>query len=166
MSLSVRVRASSASGSRASRRKYGDFIRAASTRLATWRSVMASAASGSSQGSHSSCARVKARGAAWSGGTRIVSGMKGPLVSARGKSAQSGNHADLEGQERDDLGQRHDFGCGPAGVQQRLEGVRGGIARVEDEHVRVLEGRGEAETQRGAGLRVDAIRWPDEVLAT
>src|SRR5712691_1775980 len=103
MSLSVRVLASSASGSRARRRKYGDFTRAASTRLATWRSVIASTASGSSQGSHSSWARVKATGAVWSGGIRMVSDMSGPRVSGpAGKGAQSGNHPDLEGQEGDD----------------------------------------------------------------
>src|SRR5437667_9960828 len=108
MSLSVRVLASSAAGSRASSRKYGDLTRAASTRLARWRSVIASTASGSSHGSHSSCARVKATGAVWSGGTRTVSDMRGPLVSGTAsEGAQSGHHPDLEGQEGDDLGERH-----------------------------------------------------------
>src|SRR4029434_2742566 len=110
-SLSVSVGASSASGSRARRRKYADFTRAASTRLARWRSVIASTASGSSQGSQSSWARVKATGAVWSGGTRTVSGMSGPRGSgAPSNGEQSGNHPDLEGQEGDDLGERHDVG--------------------------------------------------------
>src|ERR1051325_2247464 len=60
MSLSVRVLASSASGSRASRRKYGDFTRAASTRLARCRSVIASGASGSRPGSQSRWGRAGA----------------------------------------------------------------------------------------------------------
>src|SRR6267143_277500 len=121
MSLSVRVLASSASGSRARRRKYGDFTRAASTRLARWRAVIASTASGSSQGIQSSWARVKAVGTLWSGGTRTVSVMSGPRASGMaGQGAQSSDHSDLEGQEGDDLGERHDVGRGPAGVQQRL----------------------------------------------
>src|SRR5687767_15287723 len=148
MSLSVRVRASSASGSRASRRKYGDFTRAASTRLAMWRPVIASAISGSSQGSQSSCARVNATGTVWSGGTRTESAMSGPRVSgAAGQGAQAGNHPNLEGQEGGDLGERHDIGRGPAGVQQRLQPHGRGVARVEDEQVHVLECRGEARTQ-------------------
>src|SRR6266545_2954329 len=167
MSLSVRVLASSASGSRARRRKYGDFTRAASTRLAMWRSVIASTASGSSQGSHSSCARVKATGAVWSGGTRTVSGMWGSLVSvAASKDAQSGNHPDLEGQEGDDLGEGHDVGRGPASVQQRLQRDRRGVARVEDEQVHVLECRREAWTERAADVCPHAIGWSGHVLAT
>src|SRR5580765_3725239 len=123
-----------------------------------WRSVSASTISGSSQGSQSSCARVKATGAVWSGGTRTVSGMSGPRVSgAAGKGAQSGNHPNLEGQEGGDLGERHDIGRGPAGVQQRLQRRRRGVARVKDEQVHVLEGRGEARTHRAAGLRAHAI---------
>src|SRR5437867_8282343 len=99
MSLSVRVLASSASGSRARRRKYGDFTRAASTRLARWRSVIASTASGSSQGSQSSWARVKAVGTV----------MWGPRASGTaGQDAQSSDHPGLEGQEVDDVGERHD----------------------------------------------------------
>src|SRR2546426_10678004 len=145
MSLSVRVLASSASGSRASRRKYGDFTRAASTRLATWRSVSAPTASGSSQGSQSSCARVKATGTVWSGGMRTGSGMLGPRASgAFNKGAQPGNHPDLEGQEGGDLRERHDIGRGPSGVQQRLQRHWVGVARVEDEQVHVLECGGEA----------------------
>src|SRR2546425_9573508 len=127
MSLSVRVLASSASGSRARRRKYGDFTRAASTRLARWRWVIASTASGSSQGSQSSWARVKAVGAVCCGGTRTVSVMSGPRVSGTaGQSAQADDHPDLEGQERDDLRERYDVGRGPAGVQQRLQRPRRG----------------------------------------
>src|SRR5881397_3912223 len=109
MSLSVRVLASSASGSRARRRKYGDFTRAASTRLAMWRGLNASTASGSSQGSQSSCARVKAVGAVWCGGARTVSVISGPRVSrTASQGAQADDYPDLEGQERDDLGERHD----------------------------------------------------------
>src|SRR5688572_33354460 len=110
MSLSVRVLASSASGSRARRRKYGDFTRAASTRLVMWRSVIASTARGSSQGSQSSWARVNAVGTVCSGGTRTLSVMSGTT----GQDAQSGDHPDLEGQEGGDLGERHDVGRGPA----------------------------------------------------
>src|SRR3989442_8765842 len=122
MSLSVRVLASSASGSRARRRKYGDFTRAASTRLAMWRSVIASTASGSSQGSQSSWARVKAVGTLCSGGTRTVSVMSGPRASGTaGQGAQSSDHPDLEGHEGDDLGDLHDADGGPTGVQQRLQ---------------------------------------------
>src|SRR4029453_31350 len=100
MSLSVRVLASSASGSRARRRKYGDFTRAASTRLARWRSVIASAAKGSSHGSQSSWARVKAVGAVCGGDVRILSLMSWPRASgAAGQDAQSGDDPDLEGQE-------------------------------------------------------------------
>src|SRR5450631_84521 len=117
MSLSVRVRAPRASGSRASSRKYGDFTRAASTRPAMCRSVNASIASGSSQGSQSSSARVKTTGAVWGGGSRTVSGMVGmvePRMSGgrvsggAGQDAQAGDHPDLERQEGGDLRQRHD----------------------------------------------------------
>src|SRR6187397_591534 len=147
MSLSVRVLASSASGSRASSRKYGDFTRAASTRLAMWRSVSASAISGSSQGSQSSCARVKATGTVWSGGTRTESAMSEPRVSGTAsQGAQPGNYPNLEGQEGGDLGERHDIGRGPPRVQKRLQPHRLGVARVEDEQVHVLECRGEART--------------------
>src|SRR6185436_8155949 len=119
MSLSVSVRASSASGSRARRRKYGDFTRAASTRLARWRSVIASTAKGSSHGSQSSWARVKAVGTVWAGGTRTLSLMPGPRASgAARQGTQSGDDPDLEGQERDELGEGHDIGRGPAGIQQ------------------------------------------------
>src|SRR5947199_3887652 len=124
MSLSVRVLASSASGSRARRRKYGDFTRAASTRLAMWRSVISSAASGSSHGSQSSWARVKAVG--------VV--MSGPRASrTAGQGAQSNDHSDLEGQEGDDLGERHYVGRGAAGIQQRLQRRRRGVARAEEQ---------------------------------
>src|SRR6185503_130919 len=109
MSLSVRVRAPRASGSRASRRKYGDFTRAASTRPAMCLSVRASTASGSSQGSQSSSARVKTAGTVWDGGSRTVSGIIEPRVSGgAGQDAQTGDHPDLERQEGGDLGQRHD----------------------------------------------------------
>src|SRR5262249_4995488 len=134
MSLSVRVLASRASGSRASRRKYGDFTLAASTRLAMWRGVNASAASGSSQGSQSSCARVNAFGCVWGGGFSTASFMCGPLASlalaslgSAGQGAQSDDDADLERQERDDLRERHDVGRGPARVQQRLQRRRRGV---------------------------------------
>src|SRR6476660_1589179 len=104
MSLSVRVLASSASGSRARRRKYGDFTRAASTRLARWRSVIASTASGSSQGSQSSWARVNAAGVVCSGTTTILSLMSGPRASGTAvQGAQPRDHPDLEGEEGDDL---------------------------------------------------------------
>src|SRR5437879_4838700 len=116
MSLSVRVLASSASGSRARRRKYGDFTRAASTRLARWREVNASTASGSSQGSQSSWARVKAVGTVCSGGTRTVSVISEPRASGMaGQDAQSSDHPDLEGQEGDDPGTPHEVGRRPAG---------------------------------------------------
>src|SRR5207249_9365833 len=120
MSLSVRVLASSASGSRARRRKFGDFTRAASTRLAMWRSVIASTASGSSQGSQSSWARVKAVGTV----------MWGPRASGTaGQDAQSSDHPDLEGQEAEDLGGGTDAGGGPPGVQQRRSRRRAGARR-------------------------------------
>src|SRR5262249_40655272 len=152
MSLSVRVRASRASGSRASRRKYGDLTRAASTRLATWRGVIASTASGSSQGSQSSCARVKAVGTVCSRLLRMLSLMSNPRASgAGGQGAEPRDHPDLEGQEGDDLGERHDVGRRPARVEQYLERRWRGVARVEDEHVRVLERRGQARTERAAG---------------
>src|ERR1700686_2097952 len=103
MSLSVSVRARSASGSRASRRKYGDFTRAASTRPALCRSVKASTASGSSQGSQSSNARVKIAGTVWGGGSRTVSGMVEPRGSGGGgQGAQTGDHPDLERQKGGD----------------------------------------------------------------
>src|SRR6266571_4669101 len=104
MSLSVSVRDLSASGSRASRRKYGDFTRAASTSPAICRSVNASAASGSSQGNQSSSARVKNAGIVWGGGSRTVSGTIEPRVSdGVGEVAQAGDHPDLERQEGCDL---------------------------------------------------------------
>src|SRR4030095_2414540 len=120
MSLSVRVLASSASGSRARRRKYGDFTRAASTRLAMWRAVIASTASGASQGSQSSWARVNTVGTVWSGGVRTVSFMSRPGVRDGRQDAQPGDYPNLEGQKGDDLRERHDVRRGPAGVQQRL----------------------------------------------
>src|SRR2546422_4501003 len=156
MSLSVRVLASSASGSRARRRKYGDFTRGASRRLAGWRSVIAWTASGSSQGSQSSWARVKAVGTVtW-----------GPRASGTaGQDAQSSDHPDLEGQEGDDLGQRHDVGRGPPGVEQRLQRRGRGVARVEDEHVHVLEGRGETRAEPAAGRGAHAVDGPRRILA-
>src|SRR5271168_4863182 len=110
MSLSVRVRARSASGSRANRRKYGDFTRAASTKPAICRSVKASTASGSSQGNQSSSARVKTAGTVWGGGSRIESGMAEPRVSGGGQGAQTSDHPDLERQKGSDLRQRHGVG--------------------------------------------------------
>src|SRR5437867_1077105 len=166
MSLSVRVLASSASGSRARRRKYGDFTRAASTRLAMWRSVIASTGSGSSQGSQSSWARVKAVGTVCSGGTRTGSVISGPRASGTaGQGAQSSDHPDLEGQEGNDLGERHDVGRGPAGIHQRLQRRRRGVARVKDEDVHVLECRGEARTERPAGGCSHAIAQTGSIFA-
>src|SRR4029453_4935000 len=165
MSLSVRVLASSASGSRARSRKYGDFTRAASTRLAMWRSVIASTASGSSQGSQSSWARVKTVGTVWAGGTRTLSLMSAPRASGTaGQGAQPRDHPDLEGQEGDDLRERHDVGRAPAGVQQRLQGRGLGIARVEDQHVDVLECRGEVRAERPADRGSQAIAQAGRVL--
>src|SRR4029453_1677415 len=165
MSLSVRVLAPSASGSRASRRKYGDFTRAASTKLARWRSVSASSISGGSQGSQSSWALWKLAGTVWSRGTRTVSGMSGPRGSgAAGQGAQSGHDSNLEGQEGGDLGEGHDVGRGPARVQQRLERARVGVARMQDEQVHVLEGRGETRTQRAAGFLSHSIDRPRRLL--
>src|SRR6185503_13757020 len=136
MSLSVRVRASSASGSRASRRKYGDFTRAASTRAAMCRSVNPSAASGSSQGSQSSNARVKTAGTMWGGSSRTISGMVEPRMSGgSGQGAQTGDHPDLERQEGGDLRQGHDVGGRPARIQQGLERLGRGVARVEHQQV-------------------------------
>ena len=66
-------------------------------------------ASGSSQGSQSSMARVKAAGTVCGGG-------RGPCRSCwtsrlgGGQDAQAGDHPDLEGQEGDDLRERHDVG--------------------------------------------------------
>src|SRR5262245_44996573 len=118
MSLSVRVLASSASGSRARRRKYGDFTRAASTRLARWRGVNASTARGSSHGSQSTWARVKAVGAVCGGGVRTLSFMPEPRASgAAGQGTQAGDDPDLEGQESDELREGHDVGRGPASVE-------------------------------------------------
>src|SRR5437867_562617 len=167
MSLSVRVLASRASGSRASRRKYGDFTRAASTKLARWRSVSASSISGGSHGSQSSWALVNTTGTVWSGGTRTLSGMSGPRGSgAAGQGAQSGHHSNLEGQEGGDLGEGHDVGRGPARVQQRLERARVGVARMQDEQVQVLEGRGKTRTQRAAGCLAHSIDRPGRIFAT
>src|SRR4029450_8920757 len=167
MSLSVRVLASRASGSRASRRKYGDFTRAASTKLARWRSVSASSISGGGQGSPSSWGLVNLTGTVWSGGTRTVSRMSGPRGSgAAGQGAQSGHDSNLERQEGGDLGEGHDVGRGPARVQQRLERARVGVARMQDEQVHVLEGRGETRTQRAAGFLAHSIDRPGRILAT
>src|SRR5438874_795032 len=132
MSLSVSVRARSASGSRASNRKYADFARAASTSVSMCSSVRASTASGSSQGSQSSSARVKATGTVYGGGSRIVSGMAALRGSVGGRQgSQPGDDADLEGEKSDDLRQRHDAGGRPASIQQGLQRGRSGIARVE-----------------------------------
>src|SRR5271170_8422504 len=144
MSLSVRVRACSASGSRASRRKYGDFTRAASSKPAICRSVRASTASGSSQGNQSSSARVKTAGTLCGGGSRIVSSMVEPRVSGgAGQGAQSGDHPELERQEGGDLRQRDDIGGRPAGIQQGLQRRRRGVTRVEYQQVHVIECRGQ-----------------------
>src|SRR5580704_2239404 len=153
MSLSVSVRARNASGSRASSRKYGDFTRAASTRPAMCRSVKASTASGSSQGSQSSSARVKTAGTVWGGGSRIESGMAEPHMSGgAGQDAQTCDHADLERQKGGNLRQRDDFGGRPAGIQQGLQRRRRGVTRVEHQQVHVIERRGQARTERMAGF--------------
>ena len=47
--------------------------------------------------------------------------------------------------------------CSAAGV---------GVARMKDEQVHVLEGRGEARTEDTAGVGVHAIGWPGRILAT
>src|SRR5215470_8181652 len=143
MSLSVSVRARNASGSRASSRKYGDLARTASTRPAICRSVRLSSASGVSHGCQSSSARVKTAGAVWSGGSTILSGMIGGSSSGGGQDPQPGGHPNLERQKGDDLRQRHDVGGGPAGIQQRLQPRRLGVARMEDQEVRVIEGGGQ-----------------------
>src|SRR6266446_7618205 len=166
MSLSVSVRARSASGSRASSRKYGDFTRAASTRPAMCRSVNASTASGSSQGSQSSSARVKNAGTVWGGGSRTVSGMIEPRVSeGAGEDAQAGDHPDLERQEGRDLRQRHDVGGRPAGIQQRLQRRRRGVTRVEYQEVHVIERRGQTWSHRAANFRRDTMGRSGGVLA-
>src|SRR5947209_4755203 len=119
MSLSVSVRACKASGSRASRRKYGDFARAASTSAAIWRLLSASAASGSSHGSQSSSARVKTVGTACGGGSRTMSGIIEPRGSGgAGEDTQAGDNADLEREKGGDLRQRHDVGGRPAGIEE------------------------------------------------
>src|SRR4051812_42871147 len=120
MSLSVLVRASSTAGSRASRRKYGDLTRAASTSACICRGVSSDASSGSSQGSHSSCCLVKATGAWCGGGCRIVSGMV-EFLRGGGQDAQAGDDPDLIGEERHELRERDDAGRGPAGLEQSTE---------------------------------------------
>src|SRR5438067_11052188 len=138
MSLSVSVRARSASGSRASRRKYGDFTRAASTRAAMCRSLNASTASGSSQGSQSSSARVNTAGTVWGGGSRTVSGMIEPRMSGgTGQDAQAGDHPDLERQKGRDLRQRHDVGGRQTGIQQSMQRLRRGVTREVHQEVHV-----------------------------
>src|SRR5713226_4160039 len=166
MSLSVSVRARSASGSRASSRKYGDFTRAASTRQALCRSVNASTASGSSQGSQSSSARVKNAGTVWGGGSRTVSGMIEPPVSGgAGQDAQAGDHPDLERQESRELRQRHDVGGRPAGIQQGLQRLRRGVTWVEHQEVHVFERRGQTRSQCAANFRRDTMDRSGGVLA-
>src|SRR5471032_2287184 len=151
MSLSVRVRASSTSGSRASSRKYGDFTRDASTRLSRWRAVIFSAAIGSSHGSQSSMSRVKTVGTTWPDWEMILSVM-GPSHLAR-QDPKAGDDTDLESKEGDELGERHHVVRRPAGIEQRLQRRRRGIARMEHQHVRMLERRHEAtaEGERDVG---------------
>src|SRR5476649_349597 len=119
MSLSVRVRASSTSGSRASSRKYGDFTRDASTRLSRCRAVIFSASIGSSQGSQSSMSRVKTVGTVWPDCGTVLSVMRASHPGCQDPKA--GNHANLESEKGDELGQGHDIVCRPAGIEQRLQ---------------------------------------------
>src|SRR5882757_9953839 len=122
MSLSVRVRASSTSGSRASSRKYGDFTREASTRLSRWRAVIFSASIGSSHGSQSSMSRVKTVGTAWPdcGTILSVAGLSVMAASHLGRQdPKAGDDTDLESKEGDELRERHYVGGRPAGIEQR-----------------------------------------------
>ena len=59
------------------------------------------------------------------------------------EDAKARDDTDLEGQEGDELRQRHDIRGRPAGIEQRLQRGRARIARMEDQHMRMLEGGGE-----------------------
>src|SRR5476649_1088173 len=128
MSLSVRVRASSTSGSRASRRKYGDFTREASTRLSRCRAVIFSASIGSSQGSQSSMSRVKTVGTTWPDWGTVLSVMSASHLGRQNPKA--GDDTDLESKESHELRERDHVVCRPAGVEQRLQRRRRGVARM------------------------------------
>src|SRR5471032_2818051 len=162
MSLSVRVRASSTSGSRASSRKYGDFTRDASTRLSRWRAVIFSASIGSSHGSQSSMSRVKTVGTVWPDWGTVLSVMRASHLGRQYPKA--GDDTDLESEEGDELGERHHVGGRPAGIEQRLQRRRRGIARMEHQHVRVLERRHEATAQRQRDIGRDLVDQSRRVL--
>ena len=72
---------------------------------------------------------------------------------------------DLERQEGGDLRQRHDVGGRPAGIQQRLQRRRRGVARVEHQQVHVLERGGQTPPQHAADFRRDTIGRSGGVLA-
>ena len=78
-------------------------------------------------------------------------------MSGGGQDPQPGGHPNLERQEGDDLRQRHDVGGGPAGIQQRLQPRRRGVARMEDQEVRVIEGGGQARPQGSTRFGRDMI---------
>src|SRR5581483_10381123 len=149
MSLSVLVRASRISGSRASSRKYADLMRAISTRAARCRSVKSASASGSSQGSQPSSFCVKAVGSLLSGCVITASGIFSSFLGCAGahgcggERAQAGNGANLEGQERNELRQRDDIVGRPAGIEERLQRGGTGVTRPEHQEMRMLECRSE-----------------------
>ncbi|MDU0960649.1 MAG: hypothetical protein E7A86_36685, partial [Bradyrhizobium sp.] len=61
---------------------------------------------------------------------------------------QAGDDTRLEGDEGDDLRQRDNRRRGPAGVEQRLQIGRTGIARMQDQEMRMTERRGETRAGR------------------
>src|SRR5476651_1014133 len=162
MSLSVRVRASSTSGSRASSRKYGDFTRDASTRLSRWRAVIFSASIGSSQGSQSSMSRVKTVGTEWPDWGTILSVMRASHLGRQDPKA--GDDTNLESKEGDELGERHHVGGRPAGIEQRLQRRRRSIARMKHQHVRVLERRHEAAAESKRNIGSDLVVQAGRIL--
>ena len=134
MSLSVRVRASSDIGVARQQPEIGRFrARRHRPGRRTWRSVSSASGSGSSQGSQPSCALGEGGGDGRLG-RRDRSVMTSLSVDVdrgchrraacrrsgrAGEHAQAGDHADLEGEEGDELRQRHDAGGRPAGIEQR-----------------------------------------------
>ncbi len=61
-------------------------------------------------------------------------------------------HAQLEGEEGDELRQGDDARAAPARVEQAAEPLPVGVARVQHQHVRVLERRREPVAERVGGL--------------